>query len=1028
MSEDQIKPKDWAESHGVKVDVVMKLLRDAGVTVRTHMSKVDVAEYAKIEEAAAAEKQKQDARNKNLKKPASSETAEASPVVPKKKESSTVTTKTKLGLTAIVKKAPAKKVAAAKPAAAPAAPAAKPVAAPAAPAAPAPAAKPAEAPAVKPAAPAPAPAAPAAPAPAAKPAETPAVKPAAPAPAPAAAPAAPAAKPAAAPAPKPQAAPAPVAPAPAAPAAKPAAPAAAPTMMTSNTELKQPPMKAQVFKPDAAILARIEKSRQQAQASRGGHRPNGPRGNGNAQGYTGTFGRLQNSGDNNNRGDHGNRRPNQGGQGGNRPYGGNNRNSGFSSGSMQEAFNASSAGNMGSSMQNGKGGGKGQNGRHGNDKNRRGNNKDRMEQQREQQQEAVRQNVSRVMADLSKKPVKKVYHKDHSDNNTGEEKKILKTSDFITVGELAGLMDQMPARVIAKCMEMGMMVTINARLDFETIQLLADEFGYEAQMMEEYEEEVLGVEEESKENLKPRHPVVTVMGHVDHGKTSLLDWIRKTHVVSGESGGITQHIGAYEVTTSQGKVTFLDTPGHEAFSAMRARGSQVTDVIVLVVAADSMVMPQTVECIELAKREKVPMVVAITKIDLPTANPDKIRTQLAERGVEVEQWGGSTSCIEVSARTGQGMDDLLETLALEAEVLELKANPDAHARGAVVESKLDVGKGSMATILVQNGTLHVGDPFVCGIYAGRVRAMFNERGEQMKVVPPSSPCQVLGFDGTPQAGDDLIVVDDEKTAREIASKRRMAARERDLRARNTITLENKFNEKKDGKLSELNLIVKADVGGSAEALAASLEKLTNREVRVNIIRKGVGTITESDILFATTAQAIIISFHLMPSLSVREMAQKEGIEIRNYRVIYDCIEDIKNAVEGLLKPTLREELVGEAEIRQVFKVPKVGLIAGCMVTDGEVDRTSLVRVYRNGVELGSTAVQSLKRMKDDVKSVARGFECGIGLKGYDDIKEGDSLIFFKEIKVARTLEDVAREEAEEKKKAEAAAAAAKGAE
>ena len=1028
MSEDQIKPKDWAESHGVKVDVVMKLLRDAGVTVRTHMSKVDVAEYAKIEEAAAAEKQKQDARNKNLKKPASSETAEASPVAPKKKESSTVTTKTKLGLTAVVKKAPAKKAAAAaekpakpaaaKPAAAPAAPAPAATAAPAA----APAA-PAEKPQVveKAAPAAPAPAAPAA-APAA-PAEKPQVV-AKPAAAPAApAPAAPAAKPAA-PAPKPQAAPA--APAPAAPAAKPAAPAAAPTMMTSNTELKQPPMKAQVFKPDAAILARIEKSRQQAQATRGGHRPNGPRGNGNAQGYTGTFGRLQNSGADN-RGDHGNRRPNQGGQGGSRPYGGNNRNSGFSSGSMQEAFNASSAGNMGSSMQNNKGG-KGQNGRHGNDKNRRGNNKDRMEQQREQQQDAVRQNVSRVMADLSKKPVKKVYHKDHSADNTGEEKKILKTSDFITVGELAGLMDQMPARVIAKCMEMGMMVTINARLDFETIQLLADEFGYEAQMMEEYEEEVLGVEEESKENLKPRHPVVTVMGHVDHGKTSLLDWIRKTHVVSGESGGITQHIGAYEVTTSQGKVTFLDTPGHEAFSAMRARGSQVTDVIVLVVAADSMVMPQTVECIELAKREKVPMVVAITKIDLPTANPDKIRTQLAERGVEVEQWGGSTSCIEVSARTGQGMDDLLETLALEAEVLELKANPDAHARGAVVESKLDVGKGSMATILVQNGTLHVGDPFVCGIYAGRVRAMFNERGEQMKVVPPSSPCQVLGFDGTPQAGDDLIVVDDEKTAREIASKRRMAARERDLRARNTITLENKFNEKKDGKLSELNLIVKADVGGSAEALAASLEKLTNREVRVNIIRKGVGTITESDILFATTAQAIIISFHLMPSLSVREMAQKEGIEIRNYRVIYDCIEDIKNAVEGLLKPTLREELVGEAEIRQVFKVPKVGLIAGCMVTDGEVDRTSLVRVYRNGVELGSTAVQSLKRMKDDVKSVARGFECGIGLKGYDDIKEGDSLIFFKEIKVARTLEDVAREEAEEKKKAEAAAAAAKGAE
>ena len=1013
MSEDQIKPKDWAESHGVKVDVVMKLLRDAGVTVRTHMSKVDVADYAKIEDAAAAEKQKQDARNKNLKKPASSDSTDASSAAPKKKEISTVTTKTKLGLTATLKKAPVKKPSGDKPQ--------KPNVKPVAPAVQAVKPAPAPAPAAKPAEPV-APAAPVAkPAPEVAPVAKPVPQPAPevkaapqPAPAPAAkpapvAPSAPAVKPAPAPASAAKPAPQP------APAAKPASP----TMMTSSTELKQPPMKAQVFKPDAAILARIEKSRQQAQASRGGHRPNGGQ-HGNAQGYTGTFGRLQNGGSDNNRGDH-NRRPGQGGGQGNRGGFNQNRNNGFSSGSMQEAFNASAAGGM-ASAQNGKGNGKGQNGRHGNDKNRRNNNRDRMEQQREQQQEVVRQNVSRVMADLSKKPVKKVYHKEHSDNASGEEKKILKTSDFITVGELAGLMDQMPARVIAKCMEMGMMVTINARLDFETIQVLADEFGYEAQLMEEYEEEALGVEEESAENLQPRHPVVTVMGHVDHGKTSLLDWIRKTHVVSGESGGITQHIGAYEVTTKQGKVTFLDTPGHEAFSAMRARGSQVTDVIVLVVAADSMVMPQTVECIELAKREKVPMVVAITKIDLPTANPDKIRTQLAERGVEVEQWGGTTSCIEVSARTGKGMDDLLETLALEAEVLELKANPDAHARGAVVESKLDVGKGSMATILVQNGSLHVGDPFVCGIYAGRVRAMFNERGEQMKVAGPSAPCQVLGFDGTPQAGDDLIVVEDEKAAREIASKRRMAARERDLRARKTVSLENSFNDKKEGKLSELNLIVKADVGGSAEALAASLEKLTNKEVRVNIIRKGVGTITESDILFATTAQAIIISFHLMPSLIVREMAQKEGIEIRNYRVIYDCIEDIKNAVEGLLKPILREELVGEAEIRQVFKVPKVGLIAGCMVTDGEVDRTSLVRVYRNGVELGSTAVQSLKRMKDDVKSVARGFECGIGLKGYDDIKEGDSLIFFKEIKVARTLEDVAREEAEEKKKAEAAAA------
>ena len=1001
-NEDQIKPVDWAESHGIKVDVVMKLLRDAGVTVRTHMSKVDAADYEKIEVAAESERQKAEARNKNLKKASSAETSNASD---KKKESASAG-EGKLKVKLIKGKKPAKPAtapAAAKPAAASAAPAAAPAAVKPAPVKPA-----VETP--KSAAPATVSAAPAAPAAErSAPVEDP--KPATPA----AAPAAPAATVAASPAPKAEEKPAaPVAPA--APAPKPAAPAPAkPTMVTPGMELKQPPMKAQVFKPDEAILARIKKSQQQAQAGRGGHR----NGSGNQQGYTGTFGRLSNNGDNRNGGRRNDNRGGNGGNGGNnggRTYTG--RTGGFTGSSMQDAFNASNGGGQGFGGQNQAGkGGKPQNGRHGqNDKNRRGNGKDRQDQQKEMQQEAVRQNVSRVMADLSKKPVKKVYRKEHNDNTSGEEKKILKTSDFITVGELAGLMDQMPARVIAKCMEMGMMVTINARLDFETIQLLADEFGYEAQLMEEYEEEVLGVEEESSENLKPRHPVVTVMGHVDHGKTSLLDWIRKTHVVAGESGGITQHIGAYEVTTSQGKVTFLDTPGHEAFSAMRARGSQVTDVIVLVVAADSMVMPQTVESIELAKREKVPMVVAITKIDLPTANPDKIRAQLAERGVEVEQWGGSTSCIEVSARTGQGMNDLLETLALEAEVLELKANPDAHARGAVVESKLDVGKGSMATILVQNGTLHVGDPFVCGIYAGRVRAMFNERGEQMKEAPPSAPCQVLGFDGTPQAGDDLIVVEDEKTAREIASKRRMAARERDLRARKTVSLENSFNEKKEGKLSELNLIVKADVGGSAEALAASLEKLTNKEVRVNIIRKGVGTITESDILLATTASAIIISFHLMPSLSIREMAEKEGIEIRNYRVIYDCIEDITNAVEGLLKPTLREELSGEAEIRQVFKIPKVGLIAGCMVTDGEVDRTSHVRVYRNGVELGTTVVQSLKRMKDDVKSVARGFECGIGLKGYEDIKEGDSLIFFKEIKVARTLKDVAREEAEEKAK------------
>ncbi|MCF0216035.1 MAG: translation initiation factor IF-2 [Fibrobacteraceae bacterium] len=990
MAIEQIKPLDWANAHGLKVDVVMKLLRDAGVTVRTQVSKLNAEDYNKIEAAANAEKQKQDARTKNLKKTPASDTPAAAPA---KKKETTSTTKTKDGVKITIKRVvrkPAPEATA--PAAAPVAP----VSAPAPAKAPVAAEKP-QPPKVE-----------------SKP-ETPKVEVPAPAKAPVAA-----EKPQ-----PPKVEAKPEAPKPSPAVVKPAA-APAPTMMTADTELKQPPMKAQVFKPDAAILARIEKSRQQQQhgGNRPGHRPGGPNrgGNGgNQQGYTGTFGRLNNDGNNQGHGggNRGDRRNSGQGAGGNRNNNNYSRNN-FSSGSMQEAFNAS-APNMGVSAgaaNNGKGGKGGKNDRHANnDKNRRNAKDSRFEQQKEQ--EVVRQNVSRVMADLSKKPVKKVYHKDHSQNDAGEEKKVIKTPDFITVGELAGLLNQMPARVIAKCMEMGMMVTINARLDFETIQVLADEFGFEAEQMEEYEEETLGVAEEQTENLKPRHPVVTVMGHVDHGKTSLLDWIRKSHVVSGESGGITQHIGAYEVTTNVGKVTFLDTPGHEAFSAMRARGSQVTDVIVLVVAADSMVMPQTVECIELAKREKVPLVVAITKIDLPTANPDKIRAQLAERGVEVEQWGGQTSCIEVSARSGQGMDTLLETLALETEVLELKANPDAHAKGAVVESKLDVGKGSMATILVQNGTLRIGDPFVCGIYAGRVRAMFNERGEQLKEAPPSAPCQVLGFDGTPQAGDELIVVEDEKTAREIASKRRMAARERTLRAKQGVSLENAFNEQKEGKLSELNLIVKADVGGSAEALAASLEKLTNREVRVNIIDRSVGTITENDILRATTAKAIIVAFHLMPSVTIRELAQKEGIEIRTYRVIYDCIEDITNAVEGLLKPIMREEVSGEAEIREVFKIPKVGLIAGCMVTDGEVDRTSHVRVYRGDVELGNTVVESLKRHKDDAKSVARGFECGIGLRGYDNIQAGDRLVFFKEVKIARTLKDVAREEAEEAKKKDA---------
>ncbi|MDR1759020.1 MAG: translation initiation factor IF-2 [Fibrobacter sp.] len=966
-NEEQMKPADWAKKKNVLVDIVMKHLRESGATVRTHFSPVPLSQLNAIESKVVEENNRMLARKKAA-TPDSSAAAPESPA-PKKKTASrgeVSTNVVKGGVKVSVRRTPGASASAPKASPpkphAPAAPAAKASAEPkvhTAPAAPAPEKKSEPAAAVK------KPAAHSAPVHEKKAESATPPKPVTPA-------------------------------APAASVSKPAEPA-------KTFEPKTSAMKAQVFKPDAAVLARIEKSKQMAsQAGAGQNRNrfnkdrNGsrPAGN-NQQGYTGTFGRTPASatGGQNNR------------PGGNRPAG--NRTGGFSGSSMQDAFGAArtqtGAAFMPQAPAKGATGGNRSSSGGKRDKGKQRGADFKNERQKEQQ-EVVRQNVSRVMASLSKNPVKKVYHKEHSEEDGGVEKPVLKTSDFITIAELAGMMDLQPNRVIAKCMEMGMNVNRNSRLDFETIQIIGDEFGYDVQLMDEYEASSLGLDEDAPEDMVPRPPVVTVMGHVDHGKTSLLDWIRKANVVSKESGGITQHMGAYEVTTPVGKVTFLDTPGHEAFSAMRARGSRVTDVIVLVVAADSMVMPQTVESIELAHREKVPIVVAITKIDLPTANVDKIRAQLADRGVEVEQWGGTTSCIEVSARTGQGMEKLLETLALETEILELKANPNTHARGAVVESKLDVGKGSMATVLIQNGTLHVGDPFVCGIHYGRVRAMFDDRGNPVKEAPPSSPCQVLGFDGTPQAGDDLIVMEDEKTAREFASRRRMEDRERKLRARATLDRAREGNE--------LRLIVKADTGGSAEAIAAGLEKLSNREVSINILQKGVGAISDTEIQFASQTNAIIIAFHIMPTLPIRSMAEKEGVEIKTYRVIYDIFEDVKNAVEGLLKPITREEMVGEAEIRQVFKIPKVGLIAGCMVIDGEVNRNSQVRVYRDGVELGSTVVQSLKREKEDVSSVRRGFECGIGLRGYENIKEGDTLMFFKEVKVARTLADVAREEKE----------------
>ena len=750
---------------------------------------------------------------------------------------------------------------------------------------------------------------------------------------------------------------------------------------------------------DPAVLARIQKSKLQEKASRGQKGYRG--GKNNQQGKSG--GQKQTSAT----GYSGNLRA-QPRQTENKAQAGMQiRRPGFGT-TLQDVLSASTPAHK-DFLDNRTHSGRGHEDSRGGKRGKKGKDTQREREIQKENVEKAQKRVSDVLVSLSKTPAKKVYSKDKVHSEGDSPSKTINVSAFVSVGELAGLLEQPSARVIGKCMEMGKMFTINERLDFETVQVIADEFGFEAKLMEEYQEETLGIHTDSEKNLKTRHPVVTVMGHVDHGKTSLLDYIRKTNVVRGESGGITQHIGAYEVDTPSGKITFLDTPGHEAFNAMRARGSQVTDVIVLVIAADSMVMPQTVESIELAKAAHVPIVVAITKIDLPTANIDKIMSQLSERGVQVEEWGGSVSCVKVSCKTGEGMDRLLETLALESEVLELKANPDASSRGTVVESRLDAGKGTVATILVQNGTLRVRDCFVCGNYSGRVRALFNERGDALKEAGPSTPCQVLGFTGTPQAGDDLVVVESDQAASEISAKRQQAAHERALRFRARMSLEQVYDEAKIGKISELNLLIKTDVAGSCEALAESLANLSNNEVKIKIVRKGVGAINDDDVHLASLSNAIIIAFHLMPSHAIRELAEQEGVEIKTYRVIYDVIDEIKGAIEGLLKPVSKEEVTGEAEIRQVFRIPKIGLIAGCMVKSGLVDRESQVHVYRDGVELGLTKVQSLKRVKDDVSSVKSGLECGIGLRGYDNIQEGDVLIFFKQVTVARTLADLAKE-------------------
>ena len=585
-----------------------------------------------------------------------------------------------------------------------------------------------------------------------------------------------------------------------------------------------------------------------------------------------------------------------------------------------------------------------------------------------------------------------------------EGSKTLKVTEFVTVGEIASLMDVPITKVIGTCMSLGIMVTMNQRLDAETLSIVADEFGYEVEFITTDIEEAAVVVEDNPEDLVHRAPIVTVMGHVDHGKTSLLDYIRKANVIAGESGGITQHIGAYGVVLENGeKITFLDTPGHEAFTAMRARGAQVTDIAIIVVAADDEIMPQTKEAISHAQAAGVPMIFAINKVDKPTANPERIKEQLAGMNLLVEDWGGKYQSQDISAKFGQGVPELLEKVLLEAEILELKANPNKPALGTVVEAQLDKGRGYVSTILVQAGTLKVGDYVLAGKNHGKIRAMFDERGHQIKSAGPSTPVSVLGLDGAPTAGDKFNVYEDEREAKQIAAKRTQLQREQSVRTQKHITLAEIGRRIALGQFKELNIILKGDVDGSVEALSDSFSKLSTEEIQINIIHKGVGAITESDVLLASASDAIIIGFNVRPQGNAKQLAEKEEIDIRNYSIIYDAIDDLKDAMEGMLSPEMKEEITGTAEIRELFKVSKVGTIAGCMVTDGKIFRNSKIRLIREGVVIYTGELATLKRFKDDVKEVSKGYDCGMQIKNYNDIREYDLIEGFHEVEVKKKL-------------------------
>ena len=637
---------------------------------------------------------------------------------------------------------------------------------------------------------------------------------------------------------------------------------------------------------------------------------------------------------------------------------------------------------------------------------RRKRDRRRRTRERAVDKKAVKATFRQTMSSLSVTKKKKHHrHEKPIDTKPVELSKTIRVSEFITVSELADLMEVKPAQVVAKCMELGMLATINQRLDLDTLSTIALEFGFNVEEITMVgEEEEVEIEEEHVSRNRP--PVVTIMGHVDHGKTSLLDYIRKSHIIEGESGGITQHIGAYVVQAPTGQITFLDTPGHEAFSAMRARGAQVTDIVILVVAADDSVMPQTIEAIDHARAAGVPIIVAINKIDLPNINIDNIKNQLAKHNLVPEEWGGKTIMVEISAKFGTNVDKLLEMVLLQAEIMDLKANPDRKAAGVVVEARLDRGMGVVMTVLVQKGTLQVGDPFVTGIYSGKVRAMFDEKNQHVSEALPSFPVLVLGSDGVPQAGDTFFVAESDSEAKEISQKRLRLKRERDFRLINRIKLTDVYDRIKEGQIRELNLIIKGDVDGSVEALSDTLSKISHKEVAVRVIHRGVGAINESDIMLAAASQAIIIGFHTRPDYKAADLAQREGVDIKLYKIIYEVESDIKKALEGLLKPEIVETKTGHAEVRQLIKIPKIGYIAGSFVRDGQIRRGAKCRILRNDVLVGEATVSSLKRFKDDVREVQAGFECGIGTTNIQDAQIGDIIETYMLEEKTRTLESV----------------------